>query len=474
MNESPLKIGYVPSHLFTYFAQEYDVFGRSVKTLEALAREQGFALEVVSEPVSNAVDAIRAQQAMDAAGVDLVLLQSSSFAMGDVVSAFAAGKARIGLWAVEEPTHQGPVLLNNFVSLNMNASILRKYFSPPIRYKWFFGIAEHPWFAPRLAITVKALTALKRLRESRVGWIGGLAPTFYNFTFDPRKLAERLGGQVISHELEELFERMQFSTAEVDHTIEEMTTFARNRVEVSREDVGQNARIFLALRKLAKEQGYAALAVNDWPRFQSKLGIHPGMAFSWLDQAEGIPVASEGDVLGALSMLLMRVISGEGAMLLDFTDIDLDTGSLLTWHCGGSPLNLANKEGIIWKNHSTLGRKNSMVRPVGAVADFRFAPQPVTLTRLSKDANRLLVIEAKVIEGINQGFDGSRGWLQDFHLNHEVTTLADLVNTVLVEGIEHHFILGSGLHAEVFSEIAAWTGMSVIERVPYRNFLQFA
>ena len=50
--------------------------------------------------------------------------------------------------------------------------------------------------------------------------------------------------------------------------------------------------------------------------------------------------------------------------------------------------------------------------------------------------------------------------------------MADLVNTVMVEGIEHHFVVGRGHHAAALSELAAWAGLKPIEAVPYQDFMQ--
>jgi L-fucose isomerase-like protein len=69
------------------------------------------------------------------------------------------------------------------------------------------------------------------------------------------------------------------------------------------------------------------LAVSDWAAFQANPGMHPGSAFSWLEEVDHIPVASEGDVLGALTQLLARALSGRLGCLLDITEPDLDTGT---------------------------------------------------------------------------------------------------------------------------------------------------
>lgn len=464
-----LKIAYVPAHLASYFAKEYTVFESSVQRLEQLASELGFDL-IVQNPIVTRDEAKRTAETLESSSVDFVLLQNSTFVMGDVVLEFAQRNFKLGLWATEEPTKSGPILLNNFVSMNLNASILTRYLRPTVPFKWFYGSQQ--WLKERLAVTVQALRAIKKLSQSKVALIGGIAPTFYNFVLDERKLKTTLGLEVASHELSEIFTRsQQVHDDAVQEVIRELTNAARGRVELSERDLKVSASVYLALRDFAKEHGYDALAVSDWPAFQSELTIHPGMAFSWLDEHDHIPVASEGDVLGAATMLMMNAVNLNQAMLLDMNDIDEERDAVLMWHCGGSPLGFANDQGVTWKNHSTLGRKSDRP-PMGAVADFIVRPQPITITRLANDAQQLLVLEATIIESPHKGYDGSRGWVSNFRLNHEAVSLADLVNTVMVEGLEHHFIVGSGHHANALSELASWLRLPAIKSVPYRPYLQ--
>ena len=474
MPATRLKIAYVGSHLPSYFAREYEVFNRSIAGLEAFARELEFDLHVIREPVISSEDARNASRELDAAGVDLVLVQNSSFAMGNVITEFARGRARLGLWGMEEPTHEGPILLNTLVSLNMNAGIVTRYLKDHhLPFKWFWGHVEHPWMGARFRLTVQALRAIKRLETANIGWVGDLAPTFYNLAFDERKLEARLGTRVHAHELAELTERSARVSA---NAVKEQATVLAgiaSKIEVSNEHLERGSALYLAMREFARDYGYDALAVSCWPQFQTDLGIAPCMAYSWLNEHDDLAVSCEGDVVGAISMLMTNELNRDRSMMLDINDVDLEEQAVLMWHCGVSPARFADDDGITWKNHSTLGRKDPNAQPAGVVADLKFRPQPVTITRICNDAEQLLVSEAEIVEGRTRGFDGSRGWVKNFSMNGEAISLEDFVNTTMVEGLEHHFIVGRGHHAGALSELAAWTGMNPIEAVPYRDHLQF-
>jgi len=467
-------IAYVPTHLPSYYAEEYQVTARSRAGLEHLADALSFVL-VVYEPVVTREDAKRVVEDLAAKHVDFVLLQNSTFAMGDVLLEFAAHRLRLGLWTTEEPMHEGPIMLNGFVSMNLNASVLTRYLrAENLPFKWFYGYPEHPWFHDRFAVTVAALRSLRCLQQARIGLVGGVAPTFFNFVIDERKVRARFGTEVVALELDEVFSRSKRqSQTELARARRAMAEAAQGRVEISSRDAEVSAGLYLALQDLASEEGLDAFAISDWPRFQSELNIHPGMAFSWLDEHDRIPVAAEGDVLGALTMLALREISGYQAMLLDMNDLDFELGAVLMWHCGGSPLGFANDAGVRWTNHTTLGRKVPGTTPIGAVADYIFRPQAVTVARLGLDGDHVFAANAQVIEGRHRGFDGSRGWVADFEVQGERWSLEDVVNTVMVEGLEHHFALAAGHHADVLMEVAAWTRGRFLARVPYRNAMQW-
>ena len=474
MRDPVVTIGYVPAHLASYFAVEYGVVERSLTQLEALVGAEGAELVAWEAPVETRAQAAEAAHFMRDRGVDLVLLQSASFAMGDVVLPFAEEGLRLGLWAVEEPLREGPILLNNFVSMNLHAGVLRSYLRDRSgAYKWFFGLNDHPWFAPRLRVTLSALRAIRRLEGARIGWVGGLAPSFVNLAFDERSLREALSIETASFDLGAVMagaERIDGS--EIAAVVAAMRAAGEDRVS-NPEAVTKNAAVALALRDLAQKHELDALAVSDWPAFQEAMGIHPGMAFSWVDEVDGIPVASEGDVLGAATMLLMRGATAGPAMLLDVNDVDVASDAVLTWHCGGSPLAMADDRGVRWTDHTTLGRKQADAAPIGAVADLQFRRGPVTLARLGDSGQGLFQLEGEVIDGPAPGFDGSRGWIGRLRDGGRSVSAGDFVNTILARGIDHHFVVAAGHAGSVLDEVAAWLDLDRQGIVPYADALQF-
>ena len=468
---SQVTIGYLGAHLETYYAEEYNLFNESIQGLSELSDELEFNLISSDSPIVSAKQAETEIEKMISQGVDFLILHHATFLMGDIVRSVAKYGVPLGLWTHPEPTTEGAILLNGFVSIDMSASIIKRYLKDDaIKYKWFYGSTKHSWLRDRLKITISALRAKKSLKNGTVALVGGIAPTFYNFTFDERRISDSIGLKVFHHELKEILDRVKgIDPVRVKKITEAIKKRTNNRVLVSEADLNMSASVYAALKDFSGDHGYTALAVSDWPIFQKELNIHPGFAFSWLEDQEKIPVASEGDVMGAATMILMNSISQKESYLLDMAAINTEQNAMLMWHCGGSPLNLADESGVECINHSTLGRKIPNGRVTGAVANLVFREGPVTVSRLSDDGSVLFSFDAKVEKNSSKGYEGCRGWITNFTAKGQNLSLGDLVSTVFDEGLEHHFGLVEDQWSDAIEEWSYWVGSRSISPTKYTN-----
>ena len=467
-----LTIGLIRASLPSYFPERHGVWTRAETALGALCDSLGVRLVVVPSVPMNGADTLRALQECRAAGVDFVLVLHGGFTMGDVARTVAASEFPAGFWSVPEPVRTGDVQLNNFVSLNMSLSIargVRDLRSRPVQ--WYHGAPDSPRLIARLGTTLRALAMKKALNGARIGVVGGLAMTFYNMEVSTNALRARLGVEVAHHDIHELTGRMAAIAA--DRSAAEVAAMTRvARVDsVSPAQMDLTSRCALALRDMASAGGYDALAVSDWPALQADPGMHPGAAFTWLEEVDQIPVASEGDVLGAVTQLAAKALTGRVGYLLDMTEPDLEAGQLLVWHGGGGPLFLADDRGAAWINHPMIGRGTAEGSCHGAIADLVFRDGPVTLMRIARDGGALFQLTAEVKGRDPSGFTGCRGWMQNFTIAGDAASLEDVVATVMAHGLEHHFVLIAGHHASVLAEFGAWTGLAPLKRVPMRDHL---
>ncbi|MDE0303916.1 MAG: hypothetical protein OXI87_03375 [Albidovulum sp.] len=468
-----LKIGLIKASLPSYFPERYGVWERAESELATLFKGLGASLFVAP---GIPLDGRETQAALDACAendADFILVLHGGFTMGDVARTVLASQFRAGFWSVPEPIRTGDVQLNNFVSLNMSMSIARLVRDLRRRpVKWFHGAPESRALKASLEVTIRALKAAKSLKGARIGVVGGLAMTFYNMEVSTNMLRKRLGVEVAHHDMHELQNRM---AAVDDGRAARESNLMRKAAEVvgiGEQQMDLTSRCALAMRDIADEFGYTALAVSDWPALQADPGMHPGAAFSWLEERGNLPVASEGDVLGAVSQLVALSLTDRVGYLLDMTEPDLEDGSLLAWHGGGGPLYLADEGRARWINHPMIGRGTEAGPIYGAICDLVFRPGPVTLFRVARDARALFRMTANVESRDPSGFAGCRGWLRDFSIGGKASSLEDLVATVMAHGMEHHFVLVPGDVSSPLAEFGSWTGMEPLGFRPMRPHLE--
>lgn len=467
-----MKIGLIRASLPSYFPEKHGVWTAAEAALRTMCESEGVGLFIAPDIP---MDARGTQSVLDDCaneGVDFVLLLHGGFSMGDVARTVAASPFRCGFWSVPEPVRTGDVQLNNFVSLNMSMSIARQVrdlSQNPVQ--WYHGAPDSPALQSRMRTTFCAIKVACSLDGAQIGVIGGLAMTFYTMEVSTSELRKRLGVDVAYHDIHELTDRMAaLDDTRVTNEVSAMAGAAKID-GVSDAQMRLTARAALALEDMANDGNYDALAVSDWPALQANPGMHPGAAFTWLEERLNLPVASEGDVLGAVTQLIAYSVTGQVGYVLDMTEPDLDAGQLLMWHGGGGPLYLADEKGARWINHPMIGRGTDTGPVYGAISDLVFADGPVTVFRVARNAGAFFSMTASVSGRDPSGFTGCRGWLEKFAIDGEDASLEDVVATVMSHGLEHHFILVPGLHAGILTEFASWTGMDILGRVPMRGHL---
>lgn len=470
-----LKIGYAGIAYATYFAEENDQYNRAIRGLESLAASLDFELVAIPYGMTSPELVDRAVAELKAAEVDFLLLQAASCGDGEAIIALSQVAPRMGIWSTPDPHQEGGIQIHGVVMLNQYSSIIKRYLRhEEIDYKWFFGHVETPAFQRRFSITVRALKAVKAMSTARVGWIGGLSPGFLDMAFDAGKLKRRLGGaHVVAHELAEVVALAKAIDEGAALAVAADVTAAGSEVRVTSSNMVKGSRLYLALKEMAARHNYTALAVECWPQIQVQYEIAPCMSYSWLGSEDGMAVSCEGDVMGALSMQLLNELTAAhgSSTLLDMTAMDFEADTMLMWHCGVSPRHFANKDGIKWVDHPTLGRKMPD-GPYGVTGDQVFGAQETSITYIGDSGDTLLVLRSDIVERDVKGFDGTRGWFTRFELNQAPIDLNDLMNTIIVRGHEHHFAVGQGNVTNELMECAAWWKMRLIEPVPFRDYLQ--
>jgi len=238
-----------------------------------------------------------------------------------------------------------------------------------------YAPSNNPDFIERLQRVTRVARAFSRIRQSRIGVIGGLFPNLVSCRYDPQMVNSRLGTTLVPISFKETrnsIQSMSQRLSDVEQLRQEITaSYTMNAADLNALDAG--IQLHLALKQVAVEQKIDGFATECWSGFPRELGLNTCMGFI----EDAYTLACEGDVMLCISLLLVRYLTGSSAYVGDLYDLDLD-GILTLIHCG-APASLASnrKETMVSKSQLALERgfETLTCRPRlenGPVTLFRF------------------------------------------------------------------------------------------------------
>lgn len=470
-----LRIGLIGIMQPSFCGNMVEIYKRSVAAMSQLGNELEYDLLYMENGIITETDAEAAINRFKNENIDFLMVQASSFIGGSTIAPIVRSGYPIGIWAVPEPAKEGPIPLNSFCGMNMMTSILRNFYKKyNVKYKWYYGMVDNNQFLKRWKITVSSLKAIKKLKEAKIALIGGIAPGFLDFYIDKRNIESRLGIRIYDlHDFEEIKNKaLSYKDEELKQLQDDIYSEACSISTSVVNKMNMIARTYKALEDFAVENGYDALAVSCWPKFRKELGIVPCSVIGRLND-NGIVTACEGDVESAVSMLLLKTISNNIPMLMDLSDIDEKDESILLWHCGSGPKCYANRNGLSLKPHYKKGKYVAGADniEVAAVNDMIFSSGVYTSARFTGDGSRIINFTGRFMDDGKPSFDGSRGWMNDITADGNRVGIWDLINTIMLTGIQHHYPIVKGDVSSEISELAYWLNIDKMDIVKYKDYM---
>ncbi len=470
------KIALVGLSQKSFFGNKEVRYAKCAADLKEFLKPLNAELYVYPEQVITSDDAHKALSVIAPEKPDMLLVQCVSFSAGYLAQVFVKSGYPVGWWGIPEDVQGKVCEFNSFCSINMYQAINRAYYNiEQYPAKWFFGEVSDPLFSDRMKVTVRALRAIKRLRTSKIGLIGGIAPGFNDLYFDERKLLRLFPG--IEYDRLPEFDDIaalaeSYPESEIADAAEAYEKASTGVNPVGRKHKMLNVRLLRAYKEFVAKNKYDAIAVSCWPKFQSRYDYSVCSVVGQLND-EGIPTSCEGDPLSAVCMLMMSEITNQPTMLMDMSGFDEKDDTVLLWHCGPAANNFASKDGYeLGLNYSGKAHEGCLTG-TGCARDMVFAKNTVTVGRLNADMDTMFVAGGELLDPSEKtSFAGSRGWLGKLELGGERIGALDFVNTILSQGVSHHYPVAMGDCQAELMEIAAWLKISTCEKTSYKTWLQ--
>ena len=424
------------------------IFEDSKRFISELAKPHELVIfdEVFVDTVESQKNFSRILEKWDDTRFDLLIIQSVGFGFGagPVDLALSQKDVPIVLWALPEPDLKVGKGLerNSWCSVNMHAFHLNKL---GVKYDYIYGLPGKD-IEPELKKIIKALEVIKKLRKSTVGVIGSRVPGYYDSNFDELSLRKALGIKFEFFDLAQIFALFEkISEKEIENTAEKIYPWKKIDID---QYIANSTKLYIAIKKIVDEYNLSAISVKCWPDLQDILNIVACSVISTLGD-KLIPTSCEGDMLGAVSMLIMKYFNADVTSLVDIADFDFKNNTFLVFHCGACPTKMAaNRNDIEYREQSIAG-----THP-GIAAEFPLHSGNCGILRLREDNEYRGKYKMLFIEG--EGMEGSniiRG--NTLKIKPEVE-IDKIIETVIKNGFEHHYAFGYNIQGDYLLKLCEY------------------
>ena len=437
---SSLKIGYVPLAKASWRDQRLKVVReQSLSLLQGV--NPAYSVVGGEDLITTDAEALALLERFENERVDVILLHFITFALGSIVPLLAErSKLPLVLWSMPEPPMEGGrISSNSFCAVNMNAHALWKL---KARYLHVHSALEMA--AVKLRAALGPVSAVKRLRRTKMAIVGSRAPGFYTSGANEMLLRRQLGVEIENVTLYELVELANKAPKEkVDEAVELLKASANCVCGPKDEELRKGAALYLAFLEVKELYSVDVFSVKCWPEFAQYYGIGVCTILSMLND-RSILAGCEGDVYGTVTMIMENEITGGMPFFCDLISIDGEQNTGVTWHCGAAPKGL-RREGAqsSLRLHSIIDGGDKK----GLTNEFPLKTGRVTLARVSEtrdnDGYRMLITSGVAVE-TEQILRGN-----PLRIQFDVP-LERIAKTLIYEGFEHHF---SVIHGNVEEEL---------------------
>lgn len=331
----------------------------------------------------------------------------------------------------ERPEKDGTRLRDTQCGLFATGKVLRR-FKIPFTYMTNCRL-DDPCFERGIRDFLAVCNVVKVFRNIRILQISTRPFDFWTTMYNEGELLERFNIQISPISMPELTDEMK-RIGEKDREVEETILYCRSNMDicVKDEELTKIAVLKVAMKNLAEKYGCKAIAIQCWNQLQNEIGIMPCAANALLNE-EGIPVACETDIHGAITSLLVEA-AAMGRIRSFFADWtirhpDVKNGELLQ-HCGPWPISVAGEK-------PKITYPLAFEYPGSITAEAKHGD--VTLARFDGDNG-----EYSLLLGNAKGIDGPKG--KGTYLWVEVDNIRRLESKIVEGPYIHHCV---GIHKNV-------------------------
>ena len=186
-------------------------------------------------------------------------------------------------------------------------------------FKYVYNIIGKPYPVKKLNSYLAACCAKKNLRSARVGTMGYRDMLLYGTQYEGNSMRGQIGVEVEPFEMLEMVQNMESldpaQIADGVRFVKENWVFKK---ACDDSVIESGVKYALAISKKIKERGWEAITLIDVDGMKKLLGFPPAMVFMLLEHYCGVLTVPENDVMGAVTQLIMKYLSGQIVPYLEY------------------------------------------------------------------------------------------------------------------------------------------------------------
>ncbi len=418
---------------------------------QAWASLASLPVEIVGEKALHfeSDQALAAYAAVNAAGIDMLLLLQVTFTDSSVCAEIAKSLGvPLVLWTFPEERTGGRLRLNSFCGVNLASHTLSRMQK---KLDNVHGAPDSAESLRKLDELARAAAVVRRLAGSKILVVGEHPTGFDACNYDVQMLKSRFGIESTTTPVSEFIDSVkQLPDTVADEPYARRVRDFSNLGEMDQDATRKTLKVYSALRSRAENEGFDGIAVRCWPEFFTQYGCAACGAIALMNE-DRRPSGCEADMFGVISSLVLQWSSDQGVFNTDLVDIDPASDTMVFWHCGQAPIEMADPD---VRPQATIHSN----RKLPLLSEFPLKPGRITLCRITQGNGKLrMMLAGGDMLKAPLAYSGTSGVARlDVH--------ADVFRQRLLDaGMEHHCSLAYGDHRPVLRQIARYLELELIE-----------
>ncbi len=289
----------------------------------ALEEVRSLGIEIVTtDPVTDdpdGVDVKRALKDLKGNDFDLLIICLAGWIPSHAVIAITNEfkHTPMILWGLAGDRENGHIVTT---AAQAGTTALRKVFGDlGYKFRYIYNIIGQPSPLKKISDFAVAAGAVKGMESTRIGMMGFRDMGLYNTLYEGISLKSRIGTEV---DFFEMLEMLQISEEVENGAVEELLKKVKDKWSFEKpvEDsfLIKGITYFLAIRKIAEKNGYDAISLKDVDGMKKILHFPPAVIFMLLSEEMNICTIPENDVMGAVTQLIVKQVTGQCGAYLEF------------------------------------------------------------------------------------------------------------------------------------------------------------